>query len=307
MPGPGSLLADYDAIKQYLLAIELPPEDREAHRIWVDLSLPRFLRTLDLVPAPGTGQRCLEIGSAPYSFTLLMKRFRAYDLALTNYATGGTCPDKQLLRLPAYGENHHLASISCDIEHEPLPFPDRTFDGVLCCELLEHVTADPVAMLSEIHRVLKPQGWLVLTTPNVACLENVLHLVHGRNVYHPYERIYGPTWRHNREYTPDEVVALLSSVGFEIEVLWVEDAHPPGFRPPWSQRFLRWLLNRLYQVCYGNQIYLRARRGQTFRKQYPSWLFTGDDRAAAVAGAKLPPAMSRADSRRGSCFGWGRS
>lgn len=45
-----------------------------------------------------------------------------------------------------------------------LPFADNTFDTVLSTEVLEHVT-DPQRMLSEIFRVLKHNGNLILTTP----------------------------------------------------------------------------------------------------------------------------------------------
>jgi len=47
-------------------------------------------------------------------------------------------------------------------------------------------------MLATIHRILRPDGWLVLTTPNVASLQNILALLHGRNVYKPYEAVFGP-------------------------------------------------------------------------------------------------------------------
>jgi SAM-dependent methyltransferase len=45
-----------------------------------------------------------------------------------------------------------------------LPFPDASFDAVLCTEVLEHI-ADPAETIREIHRVLKPAGRLVLTIP----------------------------------------------------------------------------------------------------------------------------------------------
>lgn len=45
-----------------------------------------------------------------------------------------------------------------------LPFDDAVFDIVLCTEMLEHVP-DPGAVMSEIRRVLKPGGRLVMTTP----------------------------------------------------------------------------------------------------------------------------------------------
>jgi SAM-dependent methyltransferase len=45
-----------------------------------------------------------------------------------------------------------------------LPFGDNEFDIVLCTEMLEHVP-DPQAVLSEIQRVLRPGGRLIMTTP----------------------------------------------------------------------------------------------------------------------------------------------
>ena len=45
-----------------------------------------------------------------------------------------------------------------------LPFPDGTFDTVVCLEVLEHVP-NPDAALQEASRVLKPEGHLLLSTP----------------------------------------------------------------------------------------------------------------------------------------------
>src|SRR5438132_3244394 len=46
---------------------------------------------------------------------------------------------------------------------ESLPFPDRSFDVVLCTQVIEHLLA-PAEGLHELARVLRPGGTLVITT-----------------------------------------------------------------------------------------------------------------------------------------------
>lgn len=48
---------------------------------------------------------------------------------------------------------------------EGIPFGDATFDHVFCIEVLEHVP-NPYGALTEMHRVLRPGGVLVLSVPN---------------------------------------------------------------------------------------------------------------------------------------------
>src|SRR5260370_25436688 len=48
---------------------------------------------------------------------------------------------------------------------ERLPFPDDTFDAVVCLGVIEYLAADDRA-LREIWRVLRPGGTAVISTPS---------------------------------------------------------------------------------------------------------------------------------------------
>lgn len=45
-------------------------------------------------------------------------------------------------------------------------FPDNAFDVVLFTEIIEHITFNPVRFWSEIYRIVRPGGRIVITTPN---------------------------------------------------------------------------------------------------------------------------------------------
>ena len=103
---------------------------------------------------------------------------------------------------------------------EALPFADASFDAVLCVEMLEHVPAAArEAVLSELLRVLRPGGRLVLTFPADAAAArldrelNERHRErHGRD--HPW------VIEHIREGVPAtaDVVALLERLGGSVSV-----------------------------------------------------------------------------------------
>ena len=56
----------------------------------------------------------------------------------------------------------HVAAVQGDALH--LPFPDESFDRVICSEVLEHIP-DDVGAMSELTRVLRRGGTMAVTVP----------------------------------------------------------------------------------------------------------------------------------------------
>lgn len=54
-----------------------------------------------------------------------------------------------------------------DLETVPLPFPDATFDCILGSHVFEHIR-NFLPLVADLHRILKPGGYLISVTPYVS-------------------------------------------------------------------------------------------------------------------------------------------
>jgi SAM-dependent methyltransferase len=85
-----------------------------------------------------------------------------------------------------------------------LPFPDETFDKIICSEVMEHVH-DYHAAARELARVCKPQGWIAVTIPT-ATSEN-LYLRLG-------DEYFESPGGHIRIFRPRQLALGLAAAGF---------------------------------------------------------------------------------------------
>ncbi len=231
----------------------------------------RFVYTLGL--AHDHKGRALELGANPYFTTILLQQFTALELTCANYFHSQTEGDQ--VQEVRYRDRSGASAVeriwykNFNIESQQFPFASESFDTVFFCEIIEHLQNDPCAVLAEIKRVLRPSGRLVLTTPNVARLENVARMLAGVNVYDPYSG-YGPYGRHNREYNRHELELLLKWAGFEIDVMFTANVHEDRSQN-YAEVPLPLLWNRRHDL--GQYIFVRARSCRPKREKRPSWLY----------------------------------
>jgi SAM-dependent methyltransferase len=110
----------------------------------------------------------------------------------------------------------------CDLELEPLPFADNSFDFATYTDVIEHHAFSPKRVLAEIHRVLVPGGRLILATPNHASIYNRIKLCFGGSVNDEFDYFFNTTADaktypgHHREFTRAEIRSALEQTDFRV-------------------------------------------------------------------------------------------
>ena len=134
--------------------MNVPALRRAARRAsdWVDLQWSLVVRVLERV-APQARGRLLDVGCGekPYEHIFLpyVTEYLGIEHEASFVDTAAWCRDRK---------PDHL------YDGKRLPFEDRSFDTVLSVQVLEH-TPHPAALMSEMGRVLKDDGVLILSAP----------------------------------------------------------------------------------------------------------------------------------------------
>ncbi len=249
----------------------------EPSRDYIQTHMTRLEKTLAITPAGSAADRILEMGAYLQITPALRSHLGYGEVRGCYFGKLGRVDHRSVVS--AEGE-----TFSCDLDHfdaerDTYPYPDGHFSTVLCGELIEHLYADPMHLMSEVNRILKPGGHFVVTTPNIAALRGLAAILQG---YHPgfFHAYIKPASgekeadaRHNREYTPREVHQLLETSGFAVTLLetgpFREEPHPEY---GWVTRLLD--RYKLPTHLRGDGIYAVGRKTGPIRERYPGWLYS---------------------------------
>jgi SAM-dependent methyltransferase len=121
--------------------------------------------------------------------------------------------------------------VVADIEKDPLPFADGSFDCIVYGDILEHLV-DPWTTLHSQRRLLTPAGAVVVSIPNVAYWRNVLDILRGRWEYTASGTLDAT---HLRFFTWAGIEQLLDQAGYRVERV----------KTPLVRGGKAWILNRI--------------------------------------------------------------
>lgn len=179
---------------------ELVPHGSRAW--WSDLAALQYAtvaRVIEVDVPPGS--RVLDWGCGPGDFSayLLGRGYRVDGCELFE--------PTDVTRIFDAGGGHYEFKMLLD--GRSLPYADDTFDAVISLGVLEHVREGGISeseVLTEIHRVLRPRGLLI-----------VAHLPNRRSlVENVIQKLALPRGFHEFKYLRPEIEGLLSTAGFEV-------------------------------------------------------------------------------------------
>ncbi|HEX4188373.1 MAG TPA: class I SAM-dependent methyltransferase [Solirubrobacteraceae bacterium] len=162
------------------------------------------------------GERVLDLGCGEGRFAAELERIGVSVLA-------ADVAEEPLRRARELHPQLELCLLGADGGWE---LPDAVFDAVWAGEVIEHV-ADTAAWLSEVRRVLRPGGRLLLSTPAHGRLEMLRLALSPRALSEHFD----PRGEHLRFYTRATLRELLEDFRFE-----AVDVRACG--PPWARRLL---------------------------------------------------------------------
>ena len=127
--------------------------------------------------------------------------------------------------------------------NEPLPFDDAMFDAVVSNQVIEHL-ADTDVFVAEIERVLRPRGFAVVSTENLASWHNVAALSLGWQPFslsnvtskraglgnplaiHRDEEVARDLWQHMRVFSYLGLRELFESHGLTVRATLAAGYYP---------------------------------------------------------------------------------
>ena len=268
----------------------------------------RYVLIIDMISRIARpDMKVLDVASSGQVLPALRDVIGFQDIRVTNGGPGCESAVEELHLPPS--KTGAVCSYPYDIFdiEKTFPYPNETFDLIIFTEVLEHITRDPMHTMSELNRITKVGGWLMLETPNSVSLRAVIKCVRGDHpqVWSQYLSD-GSRDRHNREYTPEEVKQLINAAGYEVhEMMTANDSYvsTPSSVP---KRIGKWgaakmlsalsvlLGNYVSSAMRGEAIYVTAKKLRSVQDRFPEFLYS----TQRVPSVRAPTAPVKAAAGR---------
>jgi SAM-dependent methyltransferase len=265
-------------------AILAPQYESKAYvNDYLKVHMTRFTETVSLLATIlQPDMRVVDLGSYGSLVPALKDILGVTNITLTEpFQSKKSLSEDSFLHHAQIGEQYSFHVDRFDVEGV-FPYSDASFDIVIFTEVLEHLSRDPSQTMSEINRITKMGGCLVLSTPNCASARSVLRILRGGNpnIYPVFQR-QPSTDRHNHEYVPWEVRELLKLSGYTLRAFKTVDVYEDQ-QFGWISKVQIKAMLRIGQILTfrfinardrGDTIFAVGRKTSGVVERYPGFLY----------------------------------
>ncbi len=188
---------------------KLPKQQKILGYLWEKLrTFEKHRHDVCLELLPASSKKLLDVGcngGVVIIKALQNIRGKAYGIDISNRAV-----KLAKINIQKSGFGTRASFKKADID-EKIPFPRHSFDAVICIAVLEHVF-DPLFVMSEFKRVIKPRGTLIVEVPNLAFFPRRLVLLIGKRPRTSWG--YGWDGGHLQYFTMGDLCSLFEANGF---------------------------------------------------------------------------------------------
>ncbi|MBK9292990.1 MAG: class I SAM-dependent methyltransferase [Oligoflexia bacterium] len=155
------------------------------------------------------GSSVLDLGCGPGSFLYVLSKQKK-----NINATGADLASTQIefAKKTVTSSNSNTINFkNVDFNKAYLPFEDSSFDYITCIEVIEHIHPHlALKTLSEAKRLLKPNGKIIVTTPNYRSMWPVIEYALEKLSPVKYHE------QHISKFTPNALAKFLEAAGFNL-------------------------------------------------------------------------------------------
>jgi 2-polyprenyl-3-methyl-5-hydroxy-6-metoxy-1,4-benzoquinol methylase len=210
------------------------PDKPEDIRKWEKMIRPVVTKSADLINSGSitNGKKMLDIGCG-YGFLLKEMKARGWDVEGLEVSQTGREYARRNWNIPVYSE-----------PLENLELPASTFDVVTLLYVIEHVY-NPLSLLSDINRVLKPEGLILIRWPHTTPVVKILGPLSKKlDLYHTPYHLY--------DFSPKTIEKMLLITGFKsVETIISGHTMPSDRLKRWSSMVFGKLGDILFYFSKG--------------------------------------------------------
>ena len=179
---------------------------------YVNNNLNKYIHIVSRIMKEGSlpGSKILSIGSGPCDLEAILSKLGYKITAIDDLNDHWHLIGKNRERIKNFAKRMNIELIT---QSAGLPqLKEKYFDAVLLIDIIEHLHRSPRELLNYSISLLKPNGLLIIETPNAVALVNRLKVLFGKTNQVSADFIYwniGEYRSHIREYTRSELEKIL--------------------------------------------------------------------------------------------------